>query len=179
MAEGTGTGLAIRNLDVVLPGYIEIHAPTRAYRLRDDIGTLLGLLGYRVQALMAELPSDEEARALPIAQIVARHAAYDEELLAACAAFFRHTYPDITEDEVAEALPSEGSRMALLAAFFTSRSAPSGAQPSVSSASFPAETATQTESGLANEPQPSAKRAAASPSSPAATSKSKRSSRTS
>lgn len=187
MAEGTTTTTTAlaRHLDAVLPGEYVVRAAgadSEEFRLRDDIDALLGFLGYRVQPLMAAAsPSAEEAASMTIADMEARQHALERETLSACGAIFRHTYPTMTDEDVAAAIPLHTQRLELLFAFFTSRLRPSGAPPSATAAPSPAEQPAEPEAveAEATGAKPSGRHLPASPSSLAATSRSKRSSRTS
>jgi hypothetical protein len=134
MAGATGENGArsqtLRSIDVLLPGVVEVHTGERTYRLRDDIGAMVGLLLFRLQALARELPTFEQAAEMPVEEIEARSQAYGREQVAACGAIFRHTYPEMSDDEVARALPTEQARQELILVFFTIRFPPSTTPPS-------------------------------------------------
>jgi hypothetical protein len=67
---------------------------------------------------------------MPVEEIEARSQAYGREQVAACGAIFRHTYPEMSDDEVARALPTEQARQELILVFFTIRFPPSQQPPS-------------------------------------------------
>lgn len=109
----------IKHLNVVLPNYIEVHAAETVYRLRDDVETTIGLFVLRLQALEQELPTAETAATMSIAEQRRRLDTYRAEVLAVCTEIFRHSYPAISDEEVADALP-HAARLELVRLFFTS-----------------------------------------------------------
>ena len=127
----------VRGIDVLLPGVVEVRHPATGalWRLRDDIASTLGFLMFRVQELAGAIPSGADVLSVPVKDTLAAIAAYERELFELCALAVRHTYPEMTDAQVAEMLPTTASRQAVLTAFFTSPSAASSAPPSATPAS--------------------------------------------
>ncbi len=138
----------VTHLDAILPQWVEITTPEQVYRLRGDIGAVLGLYGWRLSALANELPNTEEkAAGLSIAEISERTRLYQSEVLALCGECFRATpaYAEMTDADVAKILPPS-QREELVRHFFTLRSARSQTPASAPDASATASTMVETDS---------------------------------
>jgi hypothetical protein len=169
----------VRNIEAVLPGYVEVTTPDKVYRLRDDIGTQIALYAFRLLNLENALPTFEDVKngSVSVRDIALAKQALDEERRAVCGEIFRFTYPQMTDDEVGELLPPK-AQDELVRHFFSLHLTRYGAQPSAPDASA-AEPSSQTTTSQEQEPAeaasdsvtPSASLPTASRSTPATTPK--------
>jgi hypothetical protein len=113
------------------------------WTLRDDVPTATLLRAFEVIELEERLTATQGQGAAAAADA---YAAYEAAVTTHCGAIIRHTYPDVTDDEVARTL-SMGARLSVLKAFFSIRlpqfSRPRSVSPAAPTEETPAAPATQ------------------------------------
>lgn len=131
----------VRNLDMLIPGWVDITTAERVYHLRDDVGALIGFFTFRLAEMERKLGEELGTGDLSVAEIAKRYADYEREVLEVCGHIFRATpeFAKMTDAEVG-ALLSPMQRMELIKVFFTIRSNRSQTPASAPDASATAST---------------------------------------
>lgn len=113
--------------------YVTVRRGGQEWRLRDDVRAGLMIQMLRVskleQALGVALYTDQDPdRAEEL------HREIETRTLRMCAEAFRHSYPSMTEEEVARLFPEHAARERIILSFFTTGGAGSSAPESAAPA---------------------------------------------
>ena len=117
----------VLNFDTLSVDYVDIEVGGKLlWHLRDDVPTSILIRAFAVVDL--ERRYQEAAAANNADQLADVYAEYEQALCHHCAEIIRHSYPDVSDAEVAGALLPR-AQMEILKVFFTLRLSPSGQLP--------------------------------------------------
>jgi hypothetical protein len=103
----------VLNFDTVTVGTVDVTKGGQTYKLRDDVATEVLLRRFKIIEMLktvGDTPTYEQ-----MVDVIARQEA---EVLDICTAIFHHTYPDMTQADVATLLTAR-ERQQVCAAFFS------------------------------------------------------------
>lgn len=113
------------NFDEIRCEYVDVTKRGHTWHLRDDIPMEIMVRGFALRGIGERLQALGDANE---EEMAATFDDADEETVPVCADIFRHSYPDMTDDEIAATFSLE-ERMQLIQVFFQRRSAALQAQP--------------------------------------------------
>lgn len=126
------------NFDAIIPETIDVTKGGHTYALRDDVPMTTLVRVFGLMELQASV------RGQNVTSVDAEHWLLElqAKTLQICGGIFRHTLPEMTDDELAARFSFE-EQLQLVMLFFTSRSLQSRLQESGLNASSPATTVTR------------------------------------
>lgn len=143
------------NFDAIIVETIDVTKGGRTYKLRDDVPMTTLVRVFALLELQQSMRGREVVKAAEAAAWLDEQQALTLEI---CGAIFRHSLPELTDDELRTLFTFE-EQLQLVMLFFTSRSLASLTQANAPSASSPT---TMETSGTETTTEPPAETAAAS-----------------